>query len=236
MIVVSAALGLLAVLAPGVGAQAGCAVNHAERQICGAEATTATAGASATLTVADYEDLSRCSFAAPASEPGNNGNYVVADVIVNWGDGTAAGTGTAATGTSCAGTEEGNETGETEPVTASHTYAKPGTYSVSVSIIYQRGSGDSGTHCATATGSASYEALTNCIALGAPVTTTVTVAQKRVKVPSLKGKTLRQARLLLAKAHLKLGRVTRRGGRVSRQTPRAGSTAPAGTAVSVVLH
>lgn len=225
-----------AVGVPQAGAEAGCTVNHSERQICGAGAVKTSVGSTAALTLAQYEDLSRCSFPAPASELGNNGNYVVAKVIVEWGDGTPAGTGTATTGATCAGSDEGDETGETEPVTASHSYAKPGTYSVSVSIVYQRGAGNTGTHCATATGATSYDVLTNCIALGAPVTTTVTVAPKRVKVPNLKGKTLKQVKTLLARAHLKLGHVTHRGGHVSRQTPRAGTSAASGAAVSVILH
>ncbi len=229
---------LAGVASAATSGSAGCTLSHSETQLCGAATTKVTAGKAATITLATYEDLSKCNFAPPPGEPGNNGNYVAASVIVNWGDGTASAPGAASAGPSCTGTEEGNETGEPEPVTGVHSYKKAGTYTVSVSLIYQRGSGNSGTHCATATGGTVYDVLTNCIALGAPVTATVVVGAEAVKVPNLKGRTINQVRVLLSKAHLKLGRVTRHGARanhVTRQSPGSGRTTPAGTSVSVIL-
>ena len=235
-----AVLGTAAVTgAAGASAEgSACTLNHSERQICAAAPITAAAASAATVTVASYEDLSSCSFAAPAGEPGNNGRYTVASVSINWGDGTPATSGSAVTGSSCGGTEEGDEVGQPEPVTGTHTFAKPGAYRVTVTVIYVRASGNTYPNCATASGAQVYNVLTNCIALGAPVTTMAVVRAAGVKVPKLIGKTLGQARKALTTAHLKLGRVTRRGRarRVIRQSLRAGQLVNEGSSVTIVLR
>ena len=59
-------------------------------------------------------------------------------------------------------------------------------------------------------------------------------------VPKLKGKTIKQARKKLQKAHCKLGKVVRRGhgrpGRVRSTKPKAGAKRPAGTRIRVVVN
>jgi hypothetical protein len=59
-------------------------------------------------------------------------------------------------------------------------------------------------------------------------------------VPKLKGKTIKQARKLLRKAHCTLGKVVRRGdgrpGRIRSTKPKAGAKRPAGTRVNVVVN
>jgi hypothetical protein len=149
-------------------------------QICPVKFT-ATAGKSAKVVVAHYADFSQCDTAPPSNEPGENQNYVVASVTINWGDGTAPTSGVAHTGTTCPA-NDGSDTnpGEIEPVTGVHRYKKPGQYSVSVSITYVRGTGNTYQNCATATaGDTSYNDLTNCIALGAPAQSIGVVKKKK---------------------------------------------------------
>ncbi len=59
-------------------------------------------------------------------------------------------------------------------------------------------------------------------------------------VPKLKGKTIKQARKQLRKAHCKLGKVVRRGhgrpGRVRSTKPKAGAQRPARTSLAVVVN
>jgi hypothetical protein len=59
-------------------------------------------------------------------------------------------------------------------------------------------------------------------------------------VPRLKGKTVKQARRALTRAHCTLGRVTRRGrgrrGRIRAFKPKAGSVLAAGATVNVVVN
>jgi hypothetical protein len=137
------------------------------------------ASKSARVTVARYSDFSRCNLPAPGGEPGQNSNYVVASVTINWGDGTRATSGVAHTGKKCPGSDALTP-GANEPVTGRHRYARPGTYQVSVSLTYVRGKTNTFQNCAKAThGSTSYSNLTNCIALNAPVTSIGVVGAKR---------------------------------------------------------
>jgi hypothetical protein len=138
-----------------------------QTQICSV-AFGARAGKLMTDVVAKYADYSNCNFPAPASEPGENDQYVVAKVSIAWGDGSAASTGVAHRGTSCPGTSVLNSPGEIESVTGVHRYEKPGTFHVTVTIIYLRGAGDTYQNCASVTGAQTYNAITNCIALAAP--------------------------------------------------------------------
>jgi len=59
-------------------------------------------------------------------------------------------------------------------------------------------------------------------------------------VPKLKGKTIKQARTKLRKAHCKLGKIVHRGhgrpGRIRSTKPKPGSVRAAGTRVSVVVN
>jgi hypothetical protein len=130
-----------------------------------------------TYTVARYSDFSNCNFPAPSSEPGDNGNYVVGRVRINWGDGTRATAGIGHRGTSCAGTSVLDAPGEVEVVTGTHKYKKPGTYHLSVLLIYKAGPGDTYENCATVTGSSTYNMLNNCVALGG-VTSSTAVARR----------------------------------------------------------
>jgi hypothetical protein len=148
-----------------------CSPNYptTDTQICPA-VFTARAGKSATFVVAKYADFSSCNFPAPASEPGDNGRYVVAKISIKWGDGTAATSGVAHRGSPCTGTNVLNSSGVAESITGVHRYKSRGTYHLSVTIIYRRGAGDTFQNCAKVTGvSKPYSDLTNCIALGAPV-------------------------------------------------------------------
>jgi hypothetical protein len=138
----------------------------------------ATAGKSKSVVVARYADFSHCDRPAPSSEPGENYNYVVKYLTINWGDGTRPTSGVAHTGHSCPGSPYPD--GANEPVTGVHRYKKKGTYSVSVTLTYVRGPGDTFQNCATATrGDTTYNNLSNCIALNAPVTSTGTVVKKK---------------------------------------------------------
>jgi hypothetical protein len=130
----------------------------------------ATAGKSSRIVVARYSDFSHCNSPAPSNEPGSNQNYVVASVTINWGDGSRPTSGVAHTGTTCPPNDSVySNPGEKEPVTGVHRYKKKGTYTVSVSLTYVRGTGDTYPNCATATaGDTTYNAITNCIAEGAP--------------------------------------------------------------------
>jgi hypothetical protein len=128
----------------------------------------ATVGRASRVVVARYSDFSHCDFAAPSGEPGDNTHYIVASVTINWGDGTRT-SGVAGTGTTCPGTDS-TTAGANEPIFGTHRYKKRGTYTVSVSLTYIRGSGNTFQNCATVTpGSSVYSNLTNCIALNAPV-------------------------------------------------------------------
>ena len=139
----------------------------------------ATAGKSSRVVVARYGDFSHCNFAPPANEPGQNTKYTVASVTINWGDGTRPTSGVAHTGTACPGTDS-TTPGEIEPVTGVHRYKTKGTYTVSVSITYVRGTGNTYQNCATATaGDTTYNSLTNCIALNAPVKSVGSVSKKQ---------------------------------------------------------
>lgn len=138
----------------------------------------ATAGNASRVVVARYSDFSHCDLPAPSGEPGQNNHYVVASVTINWGDGTHATSGVAHTGTTCPGTDS-TTPGENEPVTGVHRYKKKGTYTVSVSLTYVRGTGNTYQNCATATpNDTTYNNLTNCIALNAPVKSIGTVKKR----------------------------------------------------------
>jgi hypothetical protein len=77
--------------------------------------------------------------------------------------------------------------------------------------------------------------------LAAPIPDLSSPETPECHVPRLKGKTLKQARPVLAAAHCKLGRVTRRKGlrpkptKIAGELPPAGSRAPAGASVQVRL-
>ena len=172
--VTSAATTRAAVLAP-------CTLSGAGHvQICPVKFQ-ATVGKTSTVVVARYADFSHCNTPAPVNEPGENMNYTVASVTINWGDGSAPTSGVAHTGTTCPANDgAATNAGENEPVTGRHRYRKAGIYAVSVSLTYVRGSGNTYPNCATAKrGDTSYNMLTNCIALGAPAHSyaTVTIAE-----------------------------------------------------------
>lgn len=145
-------------------------------QICPASFK-ATAGTSSQVVVARYADFSHCNLPEPGNEPGENQNYVVASVTINWGDHTRPTSGVAHTGAGCVPSDSPDTApGISEPITGVHRYKKRGTYRVSVSITYIRGAGDTYQNCATATpGDPTYNNLTNCIALGAPASSLGTV-------------------------------------------------------------
>jgi hypothetical protein len=146
-------------------------------QICAVKFKT-TAGKKKSVVVARYADFSHCDRPAPSSEPGENYNYVVKYVTINWGDGTKPTSGVAHTGHSCPGNPYPD--GGNEPVTGAHRYKKKGTYEVSVTLTYVRGAGDTYANCATATrGDTTYSNLTNCIALNAPVSSIGAVTKKK---------------------------------------------------------
>jgi hypothetical protein len=140
----------------------------------------ATAGKSSRVTVATYADFSHCNLPAPSNEPGENQNYVVASVTINWGDHTRPTSGVAHTGTGCVPNDSPDtDAGISEPVTGVHRYKKKGTYRVSVSLIYLRGTGNTYANCAKATpGDTTYNNLTNCVALNAPVASVGTVKRR----------------------------------------------------------
>jgi hypothetical protein len=138
---------------------------------------TATAGTKANVVVARYSDLSRCNITPPAGYPGNNGNYVVALIKINWGDHTPATSGVAHTGETCPGTSISAPYGTAEMITGVHRYAKSGTYRVSVSITYRRGKGNTYKNCAKVIPGHT-RSITNCIGEGSPVTS-IGVVHKR---------------------------------------------------------
>lgn len=139
----------------------------------------AIAGKASKVVVARYSDFSNCNLPAPAGEPGQNTKYVVASVSINWGDGTRPTSGVAHTGTTCPGTDS-TTPGQPEPVTGVHRYKKKGTYTVSVTLTYVAGSGNTYQNCAKSTpGDTTYNNLTNCIALNAPVGSIGIVKKKR---------------------------------------------------------
>jgi hypothetical protein len=143
----------------------------------------ATAGKSSRVVVARYADFSHCNLPAPSNEPGENQNYVVASVAINWGDHSRVTSGVAHTGTGCiANDSPDTDPGLNEPVTGVHRYKKSGTYQVSVTLTYVRGAGDTYQNCATSTpGDTTYNNLTNCIAVNFPVTSVAKIRkpQKR---------------------------------------------------------
>jgi hypothetical protein len=145
-------------------------------QICPV-AFRAIAGRFARVVVARYSDYSNCNVTPTSDAPGENQHYVV---TINWGDGTRATSGTAKRGTTCpesAGTE--TNPGEREPIIGVHRYRKKRTYSVSVSLTYVRGSGNTYGNCVSATpGDTTYNASTNCISFGAPVTSVASVKKR----------------------------------------------------------
>jgi len=163
-----------AIAAPATAAR-GCTLSVGTTQICPVSFTV-TSGKSAKYVVAMYEDHSSCDFAPPPSAAGNNGNYVVASLTINWGDGTPSTSGVAERGRGCPGTSVLDSTGVSEPITGVHDYKKAGSYTVSVSITYRRGSGNTYMNCATATPRDTvYNKQANCIALGAPARSVGTV-------------------------------------------------------------
>jgi hypothetical protein len=144
-----------------------CTLTYNTAQICPVQFA-ARAGRNQRFIVATYEDLSNCNFAPPSAEPGLNGQYTVAKVSINWGDGTAITGGVAQVGTTCNGTMATNETGQVERITGVHRYRRAGTFHLQVSIIYVRGAGNTFENCASATGGTVSNSLTNCIAIRAP--------------------------------------------------------------------
>ena len=148
-------------------------------QICPVQIK-AIAGKSAKVVVARYADFSSCDLAAPSNEPGENQNYRVASVTINWGDHTHSTSGVAHRGTTCVPADSPDtDPGVNEPITGTHRYKRKGTYRVSVSITYVRGPGNTYQNCATATrGDTVYNNLTNCIALGAPVSSVAIVKKQ----------------------------------------------------------
>ena len=180
--IIGGAASLATIICASAGAAtqvASCTLSGAGHvQICPV-AFKATAGKATHVVVARYADFSNCSLPAPSSEPGLNYNYVVASVTINWGDGTRPTKGVAKTGTTCPAPDPYPD-GQNEPVYGTHRYNKRGTYTVSVSLTYIRGTGDTFENCATATpGSTVYSNLTNCIALNAPVSSIGVVKKKR---------------------------------------------------------
>jgi hypothetical protein len=169
---ISLVVALAVLVAPAASAAAGvpsCTLDVSTTQICPVEFK-ATAGKATTVIVARYEDLSHCNFPAPANEPGDNGNYVVRFVSINWGDGTRTSSGTAETAPGCPGTTVLNSRGVPANIAGKHTYKKPGNYTVLVTIIYVTGAGDTYKNCLASKyhpGDSVYS-LTNCIALKAP--------------------------------------------------------------------
>lgn len=158
---------------------ASCKISGAGHvQICPV-AFKAIAGTAAHVVVARYGDFSNCNLPAPSSEPGENFNYVVSSVTINWGDGTRPTKGVAKTGTRCPPADPYPD-GQVEPIYGTHRYKKRGTYTVSVSLTYVRGSGNTFANCATSTpGSTVYSNLTNCIALKAPASSIGVIKKKR---------------------------------------------------------
>lgn len=184
---------IAATAAPPAGAaadSAGCALTHTH-QICGT--TTTAAAGSSSFTVASYEDLSSCNFSAPTSgqDQGNNGNYVVASVTIDWGDGTTS-QGTANTGGACAGTSIYDETGSTQTVVGSHAYKTAGQHTVTVSLAYLRGAGNTNGNCTSP-----------CTAFGSPVTSTVTTS---LPSPQIVGRAVDSTGAPVAGVRVKAGR------------------------------
>lgn len=131
------------------------------------------------MIVARYSDFSHCNLPAPNGEQGQDSEYDVASVTINWGDHTRPSTGVAHTGTGCPGTDS-TTSGENEPVTGVHRYRHKGRYTVTVSLTYVRGATNTFANCATATpGDTSYDVLHNCIALNAPVHSLAIVTKRR---------------------------------------------------------
>ena len=152
-----------------------CRFDHATTQICPVTFT-AKAGKLALVAIARYGDYSNCNFTPPASQPGNNGRYLIASVSINWGDGSRSTSGIAHRGTTCAGTGTLDETGQVAPITGVHRYKTPGKHQVTVTIWYLRSSDNSYRNCATYTpGDLVHNDLSNCIGLGAPVRSTAIV-------------------------------------------------------------
>jgi hypothetical protein len=174
VLVLAGALVILSLVPATVARANGCSVSNDANEICAASFN-ATADNLSQYVVAQYADYSNCDFPPLPGEPGNNGRYTVASITINWGDGTPPTSGTAVTGSTCPGTGPPNY-GEPEPIEGTHEYQKSGTYTVSVSITYVRGTGNTFANCATWTpGDTTYNNLTNCIATGAPVQSTANV-------------------------------------------------------------
>jgi hypothetical protein len=167
-----------AAAATGVAPCALSGVKHVQLCPVAFEAST---GRSTRVVVARYADFSHCDLPAPGNEPGENQNYRVASVTINWGDHSRPTTGVAHTGAGCVPTDSPDtDAGISEPVTGAHKYRRQGTYRVSVTITYVRGAGNTYQNCASAPpGSTTYDNLTNCIALNAPVTSIATVKTRR---------------------------------------------------------
>jgi hypothetical protein len=144
-----------------------CTLTYNTAQICPI-AFGAKVGRTQTFIVATYEDLSHCNFPPPGSDPGLNGNYTVAKVSINWGDGSAVTRGVAHVGSACTGASATDETGQVERITGVHRYHRAGTFHLTVSIIYVRGAGNTYPNCTSATGGSVYNGTSNCIALRAP--------------------------------------------------------------------
>lgn len=146
---------------------AACTLTYNTAQICPVEFA-ARAGRTQTLIVATYEDLSNCNFPPPGSDPGLNGQYRVAKITVNWGDGSRVTGGVAHVGTTCTGTSAINETGQIERITGVHRYRRTGIFHLTVSIIYVRGTGNTYPNCTSVTGGTVHNSVSNCVAIAAP--------------------------------------------------------------------
>lgn len=150
-------------------ALAPCTLDVSTTQICPVHVT-AKKGKLARVVVAKYEDHSNCDFPAPANAPGDNGNYVVKSVSINWGDRTRKTIGVAHRGTACPGTSVLDSPGEPEPITGTHRYRKSGTYTVRVTLVYVAGPGDTYVNCQSSAYKPGpiYSNISNCIALKSP--------------------------------------------------------------------
>ena len=168
-----------AVATPGAPAarRAACVLDVTTTQICPVTFG-AVAGKQASFTVAKYEDHSRCNFPPPAGYPGNNGNYRVAWISIDWGDGTKPTSGIAHIGGTCPGTSALDSAGATAAITGTHRYARAGRYHLSVYIKYVRGPGDTYRNCARITPNSLVYGIDNCIALKAPARSTAIVRKR----------------------------------------------------------
>jgi hypothetical protein len=135
-------------------------------QICG---MTANAKDGKTpIVVAYYQDLSHCNFPPPDEFPGDNGNYIVSSVSIQWGDGTSS-KGVAKKGGQCLSFLEGSA----QPITGTHAYKKAGTYRATVSLKYVRGPGNTYKNCPRGD---------PCEAAGGPVTSVIESGASKLRI------------------------------------------------------